>query len=435
MANGYYNLIKMMQIRVFLSKFQAHRNFYTNVIWQYVLQLAKYILPFLSFPYLTRVLQPETFAVYAYVTTLMSILQIIVDYGFTLYGTKVVSKIRLNKAKVDEIVGQITYARLIVSLIVSLLLCFLCVFIEILQNNFYFTLLCFISVVFNALLPDFVFQSFEKMHSLTHRYLLVKCISLVCIFLFVHHPRDLYVIAIINIVCSSIGYFWTLWAMNSIFGIRTNWKAFYNIFKQIKRSTIYCFSNISASLFSGFTTMMIGVIFADKSELAYWSLGITAIGAVQSLYSPITNSLYPHILNNRDFKFAYHLGLLFFPIVITGTILFVTLSDFIILILGGETYSTASLTLIWLSPMLPISFYAVFIGWPILGSIGEVKRLTYSTAIIGLINVLLVGTVAVFEVRSLMLICGIRVFIELLLLCSRAWILYSHFKIKELKCS
>ena len=89
--------------------------------------------------------------------------------------------------------------------------------------------------------------------------------------------------------------------------------------------------------------------------------------------------------------------------------------------------------MIWLSPMLPISFYSVFIGWPILGAIGEVKRLTYSTAIVGLINVFLISGVALLEIRSLMLICEIRVFIEALLLGCRSWILFSHYRSRTLK--
>ena len=217
--------------------------------------------------------------------------------------------------------------------------------------------------------------------------------------------------------------------MHRVFGTKTNWSvSVIGVKKQLTTSSLYCFSNLSSSLLSGFITVVIGIVLVDKREISYWSIAVNAIGIVQSLFNPISNSLYPHIINGRDLCFAYRLGLISVPFLAIGTALFVLLSDFIVVILGGAGYEPASEVLIWLSPVLPISFYGIFIGWPILGALGQVRKLTMSTIIAGLTNVALMGVVVVFDIPSLFLVCCIRCLVEAELLFLRAGALYFYLK-------
>ncbi len=71
-----------------------HNTFYKNTLWQYGLQILKYLFPLLLIPYLTRILGTEGYAVYAYVLSFMGVVQTIADFGFTLSGTKKVVDLR-----------------------------------------------------------------------------------------------------------------------------------------------------------------------------------------------------------------------------------------------------------------------------------------------------------------------------------------------------
>lgn len=50
-----------------------------NIIWQYGLQVLKYVFPLILVPYLTRVLGTGGYAVYAYVLSFMGIVQTVVS--------------------------------------------------------------------------------------------------------------------------------------------------------------------------------------------------------------------------------------------------------------------------------------------------------------------------------------------------------------------
>ena len=134
------------------------------------------------------------------------------------------------------------------------------------------------------------------------------------------------------------------------------------------------------------------------------------------------------MINGKDLRFAYRLGLIATPALAIGTALFIFLADFIVAVLGGPEYRPAARILIWLSPILPMSFYEIFIGWPILGALGQVKLLTLSTVVSGLTNVVLISSLALLNISSMALICVIRCFVELLMLVLRAAFLYKTLR-------
>ena len=101
-----------------MSSIKSHKSFYKNTVWQYGLQIVKYLFPLITMPYLTRVLEPEGYAVYAYVVSFMTFAQMFVDFGFNLSGTK---RIAASTSTNDEnrAIGAVTQARLFLCVLAS----------------------------------------------------------------------------------------------------------------------------------------------------------------------------------------------------------------------------------------------------------------------------------------------------------------------------
>lgn len=99
---------------------KGRRVFWGNTVWQYVLQSAKYRFPLITLPYLTRVLGPDTYAVRVYVVSAMTIAQVVLDYGFTTYGARVVALNRTKKEKVGALCCVIVTLRIGLSLLTYL---------------------------------------------------------------------------------------------------------------------------------------------------------------------------------------------------------------------------------------------------------------------------------------------------------------------------
>lgn len=393
---------------------RSHSSFFKNTAWQYGLQLVKYLFPLITLPYLTRVLEPEGYAFYAYVVSFMSFAQVFVDFGFNLSGTKRIAKAS-SVGEENRINGAVTEARLVLCLVAGVAVMVIASFLPLTKENLLYVFLAFLAVCGKGLVPDFLFQGHEDMGPITTRFLASKSISTVLTFLLVHSIADIMWVPVLDILSSGVALAWSFVAARKRFGATIELVPLREALAELKMSGLYCFSNMAATVFSGFTTLLIGVVVTDASQVAFWSLAMTAVSAVQSLYSPIVNSLYPHMVNTGDYRFARKLSLLAVPAVLVGTFLFCLLSNFIMFVLGGERYLVGSWVLVWISPLLVFSFFGMLFGWPVLGAVGKVVEVTKSTVASALFCIAALLIASFVGVTDLHAICIIRCVTEALL--------------------
>lgn len=401
-----------------------HNTFYKNTLWQYGLQILKYLFPLLLIPYLTRILGTEGYAVYAYVLSFMGVVQTIADFGFTLSGTKKVVDLRGDTAALSRLVGAITVARLM--LLCGLFFCVMVVtrFIPIMAENTVYVIWAFFATAGRTVLPDFIFQGNERMGPLTTRYFASKGVQVALTILLVRGPGDLILVAVADVLSEIVDIAWSYRAQKRLFGVGIARPTFKESFEELRVSAIYCVSNVSSSLFSGFTTVIIGLAITSKTDIAFWSLTLTTVNAVQSLYTPIANSLYPHMIKNRDFGFARKLALVALPVLVLGIVAYCALSKPIMLVLGGPEYVGGAHVMWMISPIFIFSFYGILIGWPVLGAMGHVKELTVSTLFTGIVNVVSLLALYLAGLITLDVICIARWGCDALLLLVRVFMLW-----------
>lgn len=401
-----------------------HNTFYKNTLWQYGLQILKYLFPLLLIPYLTRILGTEGYAVYAYVLSFMGVVQTIADFGFTLSGTKKVVDLRGDTAALSRLVGAITVARLM--LLCGLFFCVMVVtrFIPIMAENTVYVIWAFFATAGRTVLPDFIFQGNERMGPLTTRYFASKGVQVALTILLVRGPGDLILVAVADVLSEIVDIAWSYRAQKRMFGVGIARPTFKESFEELRVSAIYCVSNVSSSLFSGFTTVIIGLAITSKTDIAFWSLTLTTVNAVQSLYTPIANNLYPHMIKNRDFGFARKLALVALPVLVLGIVAYCALSKPIMLVLGGPEYVGGAHVMWMISPIFIFSFYGILIGWPVLGAMGHVKELTVSTLFTGIVNVVSLLALYLAGLITLDVICVARWGCDALLLLVRVFMLW-----------
>lgn len=401
-----------------------HNTFYKNTLWQYGLQILKYLFPLLLIPYLTRILGTEGYAVYAYVLSFMGVVQTIADFGFTLSGTKKVVDLRGDTAALSRLVGAITVARLM--LLCGLFFCVMVVtrFIPIMAENTVYVIWAFFATAGRTVLPDFIFQGNERMGPLTTRYFASKGVQVALTILLVRGPGDLILVAVADVLSEIVDIVWSYRAQKRLFGVGIARPTFKESFEELRVSAIYCVSNVSSSLFSGFTTVIIGLAITSKTDIAFWSLTLTTVNAVQSLYTPIANSLYPHMIKNRDFGFARKLALVALPVLVLGIVAYCALSKPIMLVLGGPEYVGGAHVMWMISPIFIFSFYGILIGWPVLGAMGHVKELTVSTLFTGIVYVVSLLALYLAGLITLDVICVARWGCDALLLLVRVFMLW-----------
>lgn len=376
-----------------------------NTIMLYIMNIAQLILPLVTLPYLTRVLTVDNYGVVNYVKSIMTYMQIIIEFGFILSATKDIVKAGNDKKIIGEITGNVILGKILLSMLSLIVLIIFTIFVPILRNNVAFTMLSFIPIFLSTFLIDFFFRGIEKMEVITIRYIVMKSISTLLTFLFVRGNGDLLMIPILDIIGNVVAIL-LVWKEVYKLGIKLSFGTIKDIWDSIADSFLYFISSMASTAFGALNTLLVGILLSSK-EVAYWSLAMQILGAIQALYTPINNGIYPEMVKERKFSLIIKVIKIFMPVVFIGCLIILLFSKPILFVIGGRKYLEMSYLIKLLIPGIIFSFPAMLFGWPVLGAIDKVKETTTTTVVttivqvVGLIVLMLVGEFTLVNIALL----------------------------------
>ena len=404
-----------------------NKNIVNNTIMLMIFNIAKIIFPFITLPYLTRVLTTNAYGTVAYVKTIMTYMQILVDFGFVLSATKDIVNYKNNKEKLEYVVGDTLLARIILGVIGLIIILILSFALPILRNNVLYTVLSYVVVFESVFLMDFLFRGLEKMHIITIRFILMKVISTVLTFVFIKNDSNLLWIPVLDIISSFIAIILVFAEIKKI-DLKMKFSGIKNVMKSIKNSFVYFISNVASTSFNALSTIIIG-IYVSPTEVAYWSICMQIIGTIQACYSPISDGIYPEMIRSKNIKLIKKILKIFLPIITVGCIATFFLAKPVLMILGGEKYLPGVPILQMLIPNLFVGFLAIIYGWPTLGAIGKEKEATKTTIYSIIVHIILLVILILTKNFTLYMIAVVRVITEFVLFGTRY---FYYRKYKEL---
>lgn len=399
----------------------------SNTIYLYILTVVKMIFPLVTLPYLTRILSVETYGSVAYVKSYMSYVQLVLDFGFLLSATKNIAVAKgKDDTRIEYIVGDTLAEKVILLFAAAVVTLFASISIPILYANQTFLWLYFLAIAITILIPDFLYRGIERMECVTIPYTAAKIIAIILTLILIKDDSDLLLIPVFEIVSNAVAVLISFLLLKKL-DIRIRFSNIKIWLRDLKESAVYFISNFATTVFGALTTIIVGILL-DETDVAYWSVCMQIVSAAKSLYAPISNSIYPYMVTNRDLKLVAKIrNLMTIPMVI-GSVIVIFFGKQIMLIIGGENYGYAGYILKLLLPVIVASFYSMLYGWPVLGAIGKVQQTTISTIVAAVIQVggiIIIYCLGLFNLVSLALCCGIS---EIMLLVIRYGIFIKNKK-------
>lgn len=376
------------------------------------------IFPLLTFPYLTHCLSVDAYGIVSYIRATSMYLQLFIDFGFGLSAVKDIAQSNGDKERIGIITGNVIVAKLILAGTSFFLFIFLCNTVPILQHNKLFSALSFVVVVLSIFLLDFFFRGTEEMQLISLRFIIMKGISTALTFFMVKDDQDILWIPALDIISSCFAIIFVRYEIKR-YNITLIFSSFGDVLNTIKESFIYFLSNMATTAFNILNTMLIGIYILDSKDIAYWSVAMTMVGVAQSLYNPIINGAYPQMAKKPSYHIISKLLKIFMPLVVIGCIFTFFFASRIISIINGPNYETAAYLLKLLIPVLFFSFPAMLLGWPALGAINEASRVTFSTIVSSMIQIIGLALLIIVHNFTLTAVALLRGFTEFILFLIR----------------
>lgn len=381
----------------------------SNTVYLYLLTIVKMVFPLITLPYLTRILSVDAYGSVAYIKSYMSYVQLVLDFGFILSATKNIALIKgKDDGKIPFIVGDTFIEKIILLLLSAGVTSVVSLFIPILRENQLFTWLYFIAVGLTVFLPDYLYRGIERMECVTIPFTVAKAVSIALTLVLIKSDKELLLIPVFEIISNLIAVVISLALLKKL-RIGVKFSGFKKWITDLKESAVYFLSNFATTVFGALTTLVVGVLL-NEEDVAYWSVCMQIVSAAKAMYTPITNSIYPHMVTNKDLKLVRKIrNLMTIPMVL-GSIAVMLFGKNIMIIIGGENYEYAGYILKFLLPVIVVSFYSMLYGWPVLGAIDKVNQTTVSTviaAVIQLLGILIIYLCGFFNLVSLAVCCCI----------------------------
>lgn len=250
----------MIQKYKHLSKIQNNKDakkLFSNFLSLSFLQIAGYVFPILTLPYLARVIGVEKFGEIAFASSVLIYFQTLVDYGFILSAVRDIARCRDDKQAVSLIYSRVMWARFLLTGVAFVLLTILIILVPYFYQMRYILFLSFLLVPGHAMFPDWMFQALEKMKYITIFNVLIKFIFTIAVFLFIKKQEDYLLQPIFTALGFIISGICSMWLIRK-WGIRLQLTPLKTVWQAIKENTDLFINQLVPNLYNSLSVLLLG---------------------------------------------------------------------------------------------------------------------------------------------------------------------------------
>lgn len=292
-------LSKLKQLFARLKQSKDGKTLVANFGYLSLLQVAGYVFPLITMPYLARVIGVEGFGKIAFAAAIMVWFQTIADWGFCYTATRDVAKNRDDKEKVSEIFSNVFWARIFLMLVSFVVLSICVMTIPKLRENADVIMISFLMIPGHIMFPDWFFQAMERMKYITILNIVSKTLFTIAIFLFIKE-RDDY---ILQPLFTSLGF--VVSGIIAMYYILIKWKIrlrftpFKEIIKTIKSSTDVFINNIVPNFYNAFSSILLGFVGGEVAN-GILDAGRKFVNIAEQLLSVISRVFFPFLARKGE---------------------------------------------------------------------------------------------------------------------------------------
>ncbi|WP_367269838.1 flippase [uncultured Chryseobacterium sp.] len=364
-----------------------------NLILNFLRVFSTAFITVFTMPYINRILGAGYVGKVEYVYIILYYFILFSSLGIPLYGIREVSKCREDDKKLNSLVVELM-AILFVTTIISYLILFgFIIFIPFFEP--YKNLIFIMSgmVFLNNIGAEWYFQGIENQKFITVRNIAVKLIVFALFFILIKEQKDYKIYAFLVVMLWSganiIGF---IYIINRILQYKVSFKDL-DIKRHYKPVVTIFVTTVSTSIYLQLANFFIGSISGDK-YVAYYLTANSLVRSVIIFISVVGSVMLPRLsylfINDKE-KYKMFIGKTFSLMMLVAvpcTVYFFIFSDNIILLMGGEKFLEASITLKILSPLCIIVGFAYFFGLLILYPQGKEKVYTLATVVSALFSII-----------------------------------------------
>lgn len=364
-----------------------------NAILNGLRNMLNLLFPLITFPYVSRVLSVRSIGIYNFSNSIITYFLLIASLGISVYSVREGAKYRDNKEELGKFASEVFSINIVSTIVSYLLLILLTVSIPKLSSVSTVIAIFSLQIAFTTLGTEWIFSIYEEYAYITLRSIFFKLISLLMMFVFVKNKNDVAIYAAIT-VFATVGSN----VLNYIKAKRIitfNFTLDMNLKRHIKPIMIIFASNIAVLIYVNSDITLLG-FFKSSYDVGLYSVSVKIYSLVKTVLSSILIVTIPRLsmLWGKEkyeeyFKVLKQIYNVLLILIVPAMIGIISMSKQIILVISGNKYVEASVSLKILSVALIFSIISWLFNECVLIPTKLEKYTFYGTLTSALLNIIL----------------------------------------------
>ena len=364
-----------------------------NFLMNTILSLSSIIFTLITFPYISRVLQPEGLGKVTFASSIVSYFLMFSQLGIPTYGIRVCAQVRDDKEKLSKTVHELSFISLVITIISYMFFIFAIMFVPRLQEDKILYIIISITMILSVFGVEWLYKGLEEYTYITVRSIIFKFISVIFMFLLIHSKDDFVIYGAISVFASSASN--VLNFINSRKYINYKWIGNYNLKHHIKPILVFFAMSCATTIYTNLDTVMLGFIKTDI-DVGYYNAAIRVKSLLVTFVTSLGTVLLPrasyYVENNmvEDFKKIIGKSLSFTLIIsIPLVAYFICFAEEVIMFLSGANYVNSILPMQILMPTILLIGITNVTGMQMMVPLGLEKQVLISEVLGAIVDLVI----------------------------------------------
>ena len=372
---------------------EKRKSLFHNFLFNMIKTLNSILFPILTFTYSSRVLGAAGVGKVNFAKSIISYFTMLAMLGMNYYGTREVARLRNDREKLSRFCMEMLTINGCTTILAYVLLAVTMLFSPRLSDYRTLLLINSVAIVLQGMGMEWLYQGMEEYRYIAIRSALFQIGALASLFVFVRNENDVIPYAVVSLTASSGSYILNFFNARKFFDLHI--PAYFNLKKHLK-PLFWLFSMaVSIELYTVLDTTMLGLLKGDVA-VGLYTAAIKVERIVNAVIASVGVVLIPRLsfyIGQREYErinsiidkaFNY-----IFMLSIPAAVGIFVLSDDIILLVSGNQFARAGLTMQIMSPIIIFIPFSTLTNQQIFIPMRKEKLILISTSVGAIVNLTL----------------------------------------------
>lgn len=364
-----------------------------NFIMNAILTVSSFIFPLVTFPYVSRILQPIGIGKVSFASSLISYFSMFAQLGIPTYGIRACAVVQDDREELTRTAHELLVINLIMTVISYGGFALALLFIPRLQEEKTLYMIISLNILFTSIGMEWFYKALEQYTYITVRSIIFKMIALSAMFLMVHRQSDYIVYGGITIFAASASNILNFINIHKYMDIR--FVGGYCFRRHVKPVSVFFAMACATTIYTHLDTVMLGFMVTD-ADVGYYNAAVkiklVLVGIVTSLGTVLLPRTSYYIRQGlmEDFRRITNKAVNFVVLLASPLVLyFILFAKEGIYFLSGSGYEDSIVPMQVIMPTLLLIGITNILGLQILVPMGKEKVVLYSEIIGATVNVII----------------------------------------------